>query len=198
MCAVRRLSSSSASARVASKRRLLVEPTFVERGTRLHQTPHLLLEPLPDGIGRARGQALDRRHQPFDRRQLIQHDGLQAPPLLGARAHHAVERLAEVREHGFCARQRFGVVLFRLDEFENALDAEQGFRARRADRHGLPQPLECLQDLLQRGLVELDLRLPVRAPDAQVDGEAAARNALAHEFHGCAAPDPRSRGARAA
>ena len=58
----------------------------------------------------------------------------------------------------------------------------RAFRARGTNRHARLEPVESLQDLLQRSFVELDLCLPVRTLHVQADRQIAPRDALADRF----------------
>src|SRR5581483_7427367 len=70
----------------------LVEAALVEARTRVQQTAHLLLEPLPDRLGRARRRPGNGCHQALDRGDLLAHRGLEMASLGFTRAHHALER----------------------------------------------------------------------------------------------------------
>ena len=182
------------------QRRLLVEARLVEGDAGLQQPADLLLQPLADGCGRAR-RASARRRPPGARSRRAARSTMvsQAAALVGARAHHAVERRHRGSPASPRRAPRLGLALLRLHQLQHAAHVEQRLGARRRHRRQSPcsrstAASTCFSAVSLRRIsvcpcARLTLRLTVRLPR---------RDALGRRPRGCAAPGPRSRAARAA
>ena len=152
--------------------RFLIEAGFVEGRAGLHEPCHLLLEPSAGWL-RATVPVNPRSRAPTRSIAASWPSTMvcKSRSLVGARTHQPSS--ARPRLASMASARAIASVSFSSGSTSSStpLMPSRPSARGRTHRHAELQAVDCLEDLLQRGLIQLDLRLALRALDVEVDGQ---------------------------